>query len=100
MGIDDGQPENMFEFTNQFGTLTILDLDVDAGGDDDNASDADFKMDKDYQKEYEEQLLEDVEYLKNVDTETPEENLTLENQLDHFQLPPEVHNQQNYITDE
>ena len=36
MGIDDGQSEIMFEFTNQFGKLTILNLDVDTGGDDDN----------------------------------------------------------------
>ena len=43
--------------------------------------------------------MEDVEFLENIDTKTPEENLTLENQLDNFQLPPKVHNQQNCVTD-
>ena len=44
--------------------------------------------------------MDDIEYLDNIDTETPEENLTLENQLDHFQLPPEVHNHQSKDSEE
>ena len=87
----DDQPENMLEFRNILNEVETVELSEfigPSGEDDSNASDDDFENDKAYQQEFDEQELEDIEYLADNQGPDPEDlNLDNEQQDDYFQHP-------------
>ena len=83
MGVSEKQPEGI-QFTGLDGKITIHDLDLNRADDDDNnsnASNKNFVHDKEYQKEFDNNLRKEDKDLNTNGT-----------QEDHFRLPFQQHN--------
>ena len=65
LGLEDGQPDGIQNGDAQ-GRLTILGFLMGAGNDDSNTSDESFKHNKSYQKEFDDQLKEESQFMKTL----------------------------------
>ena len=96
IGNEEGQPEGL-EFSDMNGKITLDDFAANDNNDDDsNASDADFKMDEEYQDELDKERK--LELKDNPDNDADPDSTGFgsddpDSQIDFFQNPIQQHNQ-------
>ncbi|OEU05741.1 hypothetical protein FRACYDRAFT_258465 [Fragilariopsis cylindrus CCMP1102] len=96
IGSEEGQPEGL-EFSDMNGKITLDDFAANDNNDDDsNASDADFKMDEEYQDEPDKERK--LELKDNPDNDADPDSKGFgsddpDSQIDFFQNPIQQHNQ-------